>query len=412
MPNYVQLEFQITTFIIACLYKLFGYHYELARIVPVSFFMGSAIFLYLTAKTYYSAPVARFTVLLYGLFPLNILYSRTIMPEAAALFFCTGAFYLFSEWLTRQRLPWLCAAAMFTGLAILEKVPAVFICIPMIVMATVVFKKNIFRRWELIMFLVISLVPPFVYFLWMQSIAESTFVTGIATKHIFPRMFSDIFTKEALWFFRREMPQAFTWCGLFLFAGGFLSAKWKKEYPILVWALAMILELVMIVAVIQFNYYLIFFGPPAALLAASMLHKVYTTEHGRLISGLIIVLMALNAYLNIRPVYGPQNMDLLQQARMTEKLTKKGDLIIVGTDDPSLLNASNRKGWRVTNTIPGDPVAELQYFIANGAKYFVPLKGYIDGDPQGKLRAYLDANYRKIEIEGGYSIYSLSKSQD
>jgi 4-amino-4-deoxy-L-arabinose transferase-like glycosyltransferase len=58
LPNYVQLEFQITTFIIAILYKMFGYHYVLARIVPILFFMGSAYYMYLISKHYYNQATA------------------------------------------------------------------------------------------------------------------------------------------------------------------------------------------------------------------------------------------------------------------------------------------------------------------------------------------------------------------
>ncbi|MGI6451757.1 MAG: dolichyl-phosphate-mannose--protein mannosyltransferase, partial [Desulfitobacteriia bacterium] len=38
-PNIPALELQITTYLIAILYKLFGHHYFLARLVPVAFFL-------------------------------------------------------------------------------------------------------------------------------------------------------------------------------------------------------------------------------------------------------------------------------------------------------------------------------------------------------------------------------------
>lgn len=40
MPNYVQLEFQVTTFIIALLYRAFGFKPVFGRTVPVVFFYG------------------------------------------------------------------------------------------------------------------------------------------------------------------------------------------------------------------------------------------------------------------------------------------------------------------------------------------------------------------------------------
>jgi hypothetical protein len=59
------------------------------------------------------------------------------------------------------------------------------------------------------------------------------------------------------------------------------------------------------------------------------------------------------------------------------------------------------------STFPGKPIEELRYFVRNGAKYFVPLKGYIEGD-RGETKAYLDAHFQKLDIPGGYSFYKLT----
>jgi hypothetical protein len=37
----------------------------------------------------------------------------------------------------------------------------------------------------------------------------------------------------------------------------------------------------------------------------------------------------------------------------------------------------------------------------------VPLKGYIDGDPEGRLKRYLDERYPKLEADTEYYIYKL-----
>ena len=99
LPNYVQLEFQITTFIIAILYKFFGYNYIFARAVPLCFFMGSGIFLYLIGRMFYSKEQAYIVLVIYGILPINIYFSRAIMPESAALFFYLAAYYYFLKWI-------------------------------------------------------------------------------------------------------------------------------------------------------------------------------------------------------------------------------------------------------------------------------------------------------------------------
>jgi 4-amino-4-deoxy-L-arabinose transferase-like glycosyltransferase len=410
LPNYVQLELQVIPFLIALLYKCFGYHYSLARIIPVLFFLGSAFFVYLIAKRYYTLRTAWLSLLLYGLLPINLLYSRAIMPESAALFFFTGAFYFFTEWIRGERLPILLTASIMTSLAILEKIPTVFIGIPMIVMVWMKYKKSAMIKWELYVFTVIALLPTCVYYLWLQKIAESTFVAGIATKHILPQMLTSIFTEKATLFFANNLPGSFTWYILLLGAVGFLITSWRDNFAIRCWALAMIVELLTIVAVIQFDYYLIFLGPPLVLLAAHGLDRVFSLfKNGKVIGYIVIVLFVVSAYQKILVSLPSRDESFLKQAEIVEKITNKEDLIVTGIDDPSLLNASHRVGWRVSNAIPDDPIAELEYYAASGARYFVPLHGYIENDSGGLLKQYLDHNFIKIEIEKGYEIYELTK---
>ncbi|WP_231506520.1 ArnT family glycosyltransferase [Paenibacillus sp. UNC451MF] len=406
MPNYVQLEFQITTWIIAVMYNLFGYHYELARMVPLSFFIGSAYFLYLIAKRFYQMPTAWIATLMYGILPLHILYSRAIMPESTALFFMVGAFYLFVRWMDQQRFWILFAAGCFTALAISQKIPAVFVGIPMIWMAVKEYGLRCIVKWELWLFALISLLPPYLYFQWLSTIAEFPFVTGIATKHIIPSLFTSIASTEALQFFVVQLPKAFTWYGIVLFIIGLVTIHWKKEYPIGVWAIAMVVELITIVATIKFDYYLILIGPLVALLGAVTLGSFWSKLPGKLAAVIVIVLISIQSYQLASPLLREQHTVLLRQAEVVQAYTLNNDLIVVGTDDPSLLNASHRKGWRVGNTIPKDTIAELQYFVKMGAKYFVPLQGHIDGD-DGSLQNYLNERYTLIDIKGGYSIYKL-----
>ncbi|WP_405082635.1 ArnT family glycosyltransferase [Paenibacillus chitinolyticus] len=408
LPNYVELEFQITPFLIAILYKLFGYQYWLARLVPLAFFMGSAWFLYLIARSFYTKRTAWIAVLLYGILPVAVTYSRAIMPEAASLFFYLGAFYAFTVWIRKGGTAFVLTAALFTALAISLKVPTIFVGIPMLFMAAAKFKGKMVLNWRLWLFAVLALGLPALYYAWASSIAEFQFVSGIATKHIFPKMATALFTPETWDFFLRELPKAFSWPLLALAAAGLLAGFRQKDIPVRVWGWAMLLELATIVAVIKFDYYLIFFAPVAALLAAKTIGRLAELRFGWIPAAVVVAGIGWACALMMNPDYGKEKTVILEQARAVERLTKPGDLIVVGTDDPSLLNASHRVGWRVLNSIPDDPVKELEYFRAGGAAYFVPLKGQIDGDKAGELRRYLNAKFEKIPVEGGYDIYRLN----
>lgn len=406
LPNYVQLEFQVTTFLIALLYNWFGFHYALARIVPILFFMGSAYFLYLLAKRYFTPYAAWLAVLLYGVFPLNLLYSRAVMPESSALFFYLGAFYFFSRWMSEEKRSLILWSATFTALALSQKLPTVFVGVPMLFMAAMKYRQNILCQANLWLFALLAFLPPSAYFYWSGEVAEFPFVNGIAAKHIFPNWLSAWKSEESLRFFQDELPKAFTLWGIVGFVLGLFHIRWRTAYPIGIWALAMIAEAAAVVAVIKFNYYLIFLSPLAALLAANLFASWSKNWIGLIAASALLLSIIWSGFQTVGDFGNRQNAVLLKQAEVCRSLTGKGDLIVVGTKDPSLLNACERQGWRVGNTIPDRPSDELRYFIGQGAKYFVPLQGWISGD-DGRLQNELQAHFKKITVEGGYSVYRL-----
>lgn len=413
-PNYAQLEFQIMTFLIAILYKIFGFHYELARLIPILFFAGSACYLYLISKRFYSSKVAFVITLLYAIFPLNLFYSRAIMPESAVLFFTIGAFYYFSKWIETEKIKTLLMGTLMTALAILVKIPAIFIGIPMLWMSIVKYKRRIFFTWQLWFFAIISLSLPALYFKWLEGVAEFNFVTGIASKHIVPKFTNAVFSNESMQFFSTQLPQSFTWIGLILAFIGMVNLKWKKEFPIIVWFLAFVVEVLVIVAVIKFDYYLIFIGPLIAILAGKALGILLKWKYGIVPVAILLAIMTYTSYSVIQPKFVELD-NVLTQAEYVKKYTSKDDLIVVGTFSPELINASERKGWRANINyyyyIPRGPEAELDYFISHGAKYFIPLRGYIYGEESQAYKAYLEEHFTKVEVVENpeFSFYLLEK---
>ena len=341
-PNYVQLELQVTTFIIAILYKLFGYHYYLARLVPLLFFTGSAWYLYLIAAKIFAAPTARLAVILYGIFPLNIFISRAIMPEAAALFFYTGAFYYFMKWKDGDDVIALPAAALFTALAVAVKVPAVFIGLPMLYMSWQKYGLRLFSSPKLWSFAAVSLGLPLLYYIWLHGIAETDYVTGIAVGQILPRLLEDGFTPEARSFLLTALPRSYTTWGLLLAAPGLFILRKQREIPLLVWALALLLQVAIIVSVIRLDYYLVFLSPLLALLGATVLHRLTRLRAAYVLVPLVFLTILYTGWSNTNIVY-PAKENLLRHAEIIRKNTAPDDLIVTGTVEPLLLNCSNRQ---------------------------------------------------------------------
>src|SRR3989442_6005443 len=136
-PGYVGTEFPLVPFIASLLYVFFGVHEWIGRSVSVFFFAMSVPFLYLLVRKVSNQRSALFAVAIYNLAPLGIFASRSFMPDMTSLSFSIIALYFFSEWLNRQttKSKLFVAAIAATSLAILVKLPAIIIGLPLIYMA-------------------------------------------------------------------------------------------------------------------------------------------------------------------------------------------------------------------------------------------------------------------------------------
>lgn len=407
-PNYVQLEFQITTFIIALLYRAFGYSNYIARLVPIMFFIGSAAYVYLITKRYYKNPAAWFAALAYAIMPMNIFYTRAIMPESAALFFFTGAFYYFIKWYDDEKLPMLFLSAVFTCLSISQKTPTVFMGLAMVFMLSKKYGLKFLAKWELWAFAFISLLPNMLYIQWSKSIAEFDYVTNIGLLHIVPKTLKTLADIESYKFAAGEIAAAVSPGLIALVLIGLIDIEWKKDYPVLFWTAAILIEVIAVAAVIKLRYYFIFITPIAAILAGKTMGRLGKGKKTVIAVFAGLLVLTLWNYNGSKSFFVEKN-NILKQAEIIDRYTNENDLIIIGTVEPALLNQSRRSGWRANikyyKEIPSGAEKEINYLIEKGADYFSPLGGFIYGD-DGSYMEYLNTNFERLG-EGEYFIYKL-----
>lgn len=409
-PNYVQLEFQISTFLIAVLYRIFGYHIWLARLVPISFFMFSAYFLFLMAKRFFALPQALIVIIIYSMLPINIFFSRAIMPEAALLCFFNGAFYFFLKWRDDECFFTLMTAAAFTCIAISQKLPAAFMGLAMIALCFEKFRFQILKQWQLWAFAAISLIPNAVYFLWLGTVAEQKFVSGIAVKHIIPEFLKAMISPEAYGFYTAKLPEAFGTPVLVLALISIFTMFNKKERPILYWTVAVLLEVMLIVSVIKFKYYLILLAPVLALLAGKISGMLWGKSFmGKAALLLLIFIFAYHSYGSAQKDFEVRRWPL-EGAEIIDTYTQPQDLTIISTFNPVILSLSNRAGWRANlkyhEYIPKEMAEEMSYFIRHGADYFLVYKNSIYND-NGSYIKYLNENFDKKAYGKDFVMYKL-----
>lgn len=403
MPNYVQLEFQVTTFIIAIFYRIFGYSPIIGRSIPIAFFMGSCCYLYFLVKRKSGVKIAALSVLFYGILPLNVLYSRNIMPESSLMFFTLGALYYFMEWIDKGRLKYYILSIIFSSLAVATKVPSILICLPMMYLAVRKYGVSIFRMPHAYIFTVAVLFLPYVYFMWLGSISEQSFVNGIGFGMVIPNFPSAIFNTDNLSYVLGQLrDKILTIPGVILLFIGVFIHKQSGEKYYYVWLAAAFLHVVIIDAVIHLDYYMVFITPVVSIFMGFTASRLLQKKKYYYFFYIAAISILINDGIYMNSLLKPQN----QYTTIGDHViscTLREDLIIIGRDSPEILYTSGRKGWRLYDSllIPEN----IEKLRSEGAVYFVPADVCLDSG----IKKYLDENYEKICFSDGYYIYKLTR---
>ena len=83
----VVLEFPLPELLMALAYRAFGFDLKFSRLVTLSFFLGSAVYLLLIVRHLFGSRLATECAAVYGILPLALFYSRAIHIDFAAVFF-------------------------------------------------------------------------------------------------------------------------------------------------------------------------------------------------------------------------------------------------------------------------------------------------------------------------------------
>ena len=417
--NYVQLEFQIVPYLAALLFKSIGYATPfIPRFLNLLLFCGSAWFVYRIANKFTSFYPALGSFLIYLATPLCLLYSRAVMPEATALFFYCGAVYFLLLWQEKNRFAMVLLSATFTALAIMEKTPLIFIGILILYVFAKKYGLAALKQKEFYLYGIVGLIVPLAYLYISTKISTTHFINGIAEYHIFSKEILTAFSPQGVAFFRSTLAMYFGWASILCALGGLLLSLRSKLHFCLVWALAMILEWIVIVAVIQFNYYEIFMAPVVAVLCG--LSFEFLGRRWRplavVCAVLIIGFTGLKGYDAYRQ-YVSVNKEVAAVAAFIEAHTDAAETVVIGTDNPVYMNMAGRFGFRaivnsklsVYDATPSGDAAKIQYYKDAGATRFIVVNDTIDGDDNGSMLAYVAAHYRVSAENKNCTIYALDE---
>jgi 4-amino-4-deoxy-L-arabinose transferase-like glycosyltransferase len=120
-PGYVETELPLMPWLTAGLYRVFGEHEWLGRLVSLLFMLVAVWAFWGLARRLLAATHARWALIAFVASPVFMRWGTAFMPEATVMAFTLLALLFFCRWLQEDRQQWLLAAGAATSMAALVK---------------------------------------------------------------------------------------------------------------------------------------------------------------------------------------------------------------------------------------------------------------------------------------------------
>jgi 4-amino-4-deoxy-L-arabinose transferase-like glycosyltransferase len=426
-PGYMILEFPLYNFMVAILYFMLGGVYEWAgRFLTVLFYAGASVFLYKIVHGLFDKKTALISVIVFGLSPISIIYSRAIMPDFPTLFFVIGSLYFMLKYAEKEHATNFWISCVFTMLALLVKPQSFYVAIPLAYLLWHKDRWNFFikpRNW---LYLIIVVLPVVAWLLHGRSVHS---LVSIREAYNFelnnwfePALMLSVDYYSNTW--RIIIDWVLSPLGFSLFFIGIFIRPYKNSQRLIwYWLFGVVVYYIVFnTHIMGQEYYHIALVPIASIFIAlagiSIFNKdfiqktLFSNRLVLIVTALLVSLPILRyaAYAFVVP-RGYQHIPAL--SRQLEGMTDKDMLLIVSIPSGhSPLYYSKRKGWSFG--LPGNDLRKTKRAIKyledlkeQGAKYFVSTcDSFLDKSPD--FKKYLNKKYKIVDEKSGvYSVYSL-----
>ncbi|MES2646356.1 MAG: glycosyltransferase family 39 protein [Bacteroidota bacterium] len=176
-PSYNGREFQTVTYIASLLYRIFGIHNNIGRLVAVCFGMWGLFALYKLTKLVWDQKHAVITIAMMALLPQSIFGDRSFLPDPAMVALVTTCLWLFVIYLQTEKLKYLYLSAIIGCLGFLTKLPGAIAGLPMLYAFIVYYSRKTqpgkLTLSQLIIPGILATVIISAYYFWAYHLATS-----------------------------------------------------------------------------------------------------------------------------------------------------------------------------------------------------------------------------------------------
>ena len=420
-----ETEFQLYTFVVALLYKIFGVHEYLGRLVSIFAFCGGAFFLYKLARKYIGAQGAIVALLFYTFNPQIFFYSRSFQPESTMLFFSITMVYFFSQWIDTERRKDFILMTLCGICAFLVKIPAVCLGLPLLYLCIIKYKWKWFLEWKLWLFAFLTLLPTA---LWYIHAMKLNSLSGVSFNSFhLGSTFGSEYIASLEWyktvFYVYIFGRNLIYVGAVLTIVGFFSAIRKKDlYLFHFWILCLIIFFFISPETTgHHSYWSMPLTVPSSIFVGwtivTCFHRIKNFRIRQLPAFekyliipffiLSIILLPIISFHKIKAKYKPErlqkDMPIYIAGNKVREISPKDALIITAHwGGPELLYYCDRRGWRMESR--NCSIESIEGYRRDGATWFVSSRVMeINND----VISHLQNNYEVIELTDQYIIVKL-----
>lgn len=369
--GYRFVEFPLYNAVQVLLFKSIGWLgitlEESGRLISILATLTGSMFIYLLTKKYTGNASGFFSAFFYLFLPFSIFFGRTILPDESMAAAILGGIYFFDSWIYKKKLKASSSkssepifnlqfflAVIFTASSFLLKPYAIFFTLPFFYLAFQRFGIYFLKKWQLFLFLVLSIVPLIAWRIWIGNYQEGIPVSawlfngnGIRFRPAFFRWI----------FYERITRLIFGYTGIiFLFSGIIQILKQKNTGFFLSFLFSSLIYLfVMATGNVQHDYYQILIIPTLSMFAGIgvlWLYNKLMRLGGHFLgfgvcAGLVIICLLFSWY-SVRDFFNINDRGMVEAAYGARKILPKDALIIAPYDgSTTFLNLIQRRGWPV-----------------------------------------------------------------
>lgn len=424
-PGYIEIEFQLVTWLTALGWKVFGIHEWVGRLVTIGFSVGSMVLLYRLMVLHIGAAAATYGLLFFAFAPSNWYFSRVLMSEPLMLFFSIATIWAFSMWLATEERAYWWWTAVAGALCFLVKLPTLIMLIPLAYLAWRKWERQTMQRRELWWLGAAMIVPALAYYAHAYyNIGRYYFTVGVGfggSMWFSPGDFLKPGNYSLM--LERLVKQHLTAVGFLLLPLGLLGVDRTNRLRITVfhvWAAAVAVYFVVVSGGnLRQNYYQLPLIPPAAaLIGLAWEQLVASRKFAAALSPTLAALFLALSVWGVEPMFA-EFTPIRQAARELNVLDPQKSPVIIFPAGYGCLFYFGRPGWvgregfgKPESQVPAEDVPGPDYIdarILRGAKWAVYLDAK-DATGQPLIQQYLRDHFATRADENGYQIFDLTRT--